>query len=334
MEISNTSLTNKEGTKDFTVSAVAVGFTLVITCISLLGNSAVIAITRMDNELRLQVSNLLIVNLAVTDLLTSLLVMIPSVTALFYERWILGDALCKLHCSFNYCFIIVSMLSLSLITIDRGVAMKNPLRYVQTMTNCRIGLMISYVWIHGLVFAIVPSLNDWVHFDYSEAVCTIKWEVDVGIITYVTAAFMCCFILPAGIIVFYNFSILRSALKLKHNVIQPKLLQSETSTIERMLGTRKISSSQGRRHSTGFINQKIVKSILVIILVFFVCMTPFCLTKLLKVLVGVHVVPPWLSLFSTAIQFTASATNPFIYAVFRRDFRDAFKRLIRRLFVF
>ncbi|XP_076318561.1 beta-3 adrenergic receptor-like [Tachypleus tridentatus] len=334
MEISNTSLTNEEGTNGFTFPAVAVGFTVVITCISLLGNSAVIAVARIDNELRLQVSNLLIVNLAATDLFTSLLVMIPSVTALVYDRWILGDALCKLHCSLNYCFIIVSMLTLSFITIDRGVAMKNPLRYVQTMTICRIGLMISYVWIHGLVFAVVPSLNDWVHYDNTEAVCTIKWKIDAGIIAYVTVAFTCCFFIPAGIIMFYNFTILRSALKLKHNIVQPKLLRSETSTIAKMLGSRKIPNSQGRRHSSGFINQKIFKSILVVVLVFFVCMTPFCVTKLLKVLVGVDVVPPWISLFSTVIQFTSSATNPFIYAVFRKDFRDAFRRLLRHLFVF
>ncbi|XP_022244479.1 octopamine receptor beta-1R-like [Limulus polyphemus] len=319
-----------EDDRDFASSVVAAAFTITITCLSLLGNITVIVVARTDSELKLHVSNLLIVNLAVTDLLTSLLVMIPSITTLIYDRWILGTALCKLHCTLNYCFIIVSMLSLSLITIDRAVAVKHPLRYAQIMTTCRIGFMIGYAWLQGLAFALIPSVYNWVHFDYWEAVCAIKWEVNLPIIAYVVIAFLCCFIIPAGIIVFYNTTILWSAQKMKHNTILPKLLQTKTAKgSERIRGA---SGSNDRCQSVGLARQKIARSIIVIIFVFLLCMTPFCLIKLLKVLLGAEAIPTWANLFSTIIQFTASATNPFIYAIFRRDFRYALKRLPRRLF--
>ncbi|XP_076313685.1 5-hydroxytryptamine receptor 4-like [Tachypleus tridentatus] len=319
-----------EGGRGFASSVAAATFTVTITCLSLLGNVAVIVAARTDNELRLHVSNLLIVNLAVTDLLTSLMVTIPSITTLVYDRWILGDALCKLHCILNYCFIIVSILSLSMITIDRAVAVKHPLRYVQIMTTCRIGFMIGYAWLQGLAFSIIPCVYNWIHFDYWEAVCAIKWEVNLAIIAYVIIAFLCCFIAPAGTIVFYNTTILRSAQKVKHSIILPKILQTETAKIpERIRGA---PGSNDRCQSVRLAHQKIVRSILVVTFVFFLCMTPFCLTKLLKVLLGAEALPKWTNLFSTIIQFTASATNPFIYAIFRRDFRYALKQLPRRLF--
>ena len=46
-----------------------------------------------------------------------------------------------------------------------------------------------------------------------------------------------------------------------------------------------------RRHNTAVKESTIVKSLLIVVLVFFICMTPFSVTKLLKVM-SVWLVPP------------------------------------------
>jgi len=66
-----------------------------------------------------------------------------------------------------------------------------------------------------------------------------------------------------------------------------------------------------------------------VILVSFICLfLPYILTRVLGV-AGLQIAQP-VKLVTSLISFLAYATNAFIYAIFNRDFRDAFRRILCR----
>ena len=83
------------------------------------------------------VSNLLItcINLCITDLLITLLVMTSSLGSLIDDKWLFGMIWCEFVSAINYCLIIVSMLTLCFISMDRYQAVLHPLQYHIRMTK-------------------------------------------------------------------------------------------------------------------------------------------------------------------------------------------------------
>ena len=73
-----------------------------------------------------------------------------------------------------------------------------------------------------------------------------------------------------------------------------------------------------------------MRSLLIVMLAYFVCLTPFSVTKLYKVIVSnPSELPGYASLLATFFQYLSSVVNPLIYGLFRRDFQKAFLYLLR-----
>ena len=225
---------------------------------------------------------------------------------------------CDLQCAANYCLIIVSMVTLSLISMDRYLAVLYPLRYSTWVTKKRVAVALCWPWLQGFAFAVSPAILKWVHYDYWEAVCAIDWHgAQEQAVYYVIVACILCFGVPGSIMLYCYFHIIREARKCQRHV-QPSVSSSSTSQSSQM--------SQNLKQAL-----KTITSLLVVVVVFFVCMTPFCITKLLKVVISNTIVPGYVNLASSYLEFLASVTNPLIYGVFRRDFRFAYRHLLWHL---
>jgi hypothetical protein len=75
-------------------------------------------------------------------------------------------------------------------------------------------------------------------------------------------------------------------------------------------------------------SHKALKGLLIVVVAYFICMTPFSVTKLIKVVVPREsVVPGYANIVATVFQYLASAVNPLIYGLFRQDFQQAFSYL-------
>ena len=282
----------------------------VIIFLSTFGNIAVILAISRTPKLREELSNILLVNLSLTDLLSALFVMPYTFIALVTDEWILGPEWCTAQCALNYVCIIVSMLTLAMISIDRHIAICYPLRYPAIMTSTLTYMMITYTWIQGFAFGAVPIICKWVVYDYWEIVCAIDWDSyrDHGGLTYVIVAFILCFLVPASVMTISYIKIYRAATGLQR---------------------RKSGRQQMRRNPQQERQQKkVIISLAVVVVMFFICTTPFCVTKVIKIFYSSDVVPVWLNFVATYVQYLASATNPFIYGIFRQDFRRAFARLL------
>ncbi|XP_034144771.1 trace amine-associated receptor 13c-like, partial [Esox lucius] len=91
-------------------------------------------------------TNLLILSLAVSDLLVGLIV-IPAMTVAIMEQcWVLGEYFCALHMFITLLSSSSSISNLVLISIDRYVAVCDPLIYHLKITTRRTFCSISIAW--------------------------------------------------------------------------------------------------------------------------------------------------------------------------------------------
>lgn len=307
--------------------------TIIICCCALFSNCVVIVTVRLDYNLREDKSNKFIINLAISDITAAVGVMLPSIVSVIMDRWPFGDVLCLINCSINYICIIVTMMTLAFISIDRYQAILHPLTYETIITIPIMYAMIASTWVQGLIFCLPPVLRKWIEYDYWEGVCAIDWfKPDTGIMFYVIFANLFCFILPACIMIFSYFGIMReitvfdtpqkSCCRRKRRGVS----DADIETQRRPSVTRHDDQAEASNH-------RVIKSLLVILAFFFITLTPFCITKLVKSVTGrLDLTDAHASYFSSILQFCSSASNPFFYGIFRHDIRDAFKRQFQRLF--
>uniref|UniRef100_A0A4W6DDS5 G-protein coupled receptors family 1 profile domain-containing protein n=1 Tax=Lates calcarifer TaxID=8187 RepID=A0A4W6DDS5_LATCA len=122
-------------------------------------------------------TNLLILSLAVSDLLVGLLLM--PVEILFTEAcWLLGDLMCAVYYVVVFIITSSSVGNMVLISIDRYLAICDPLRYTTRVTLDRTKICVCLCWIcSGLYNSLI--LKDFLrHPDsqnscYGECVCSV-----------------------------------------------------------------------------------------------------------------------------------------------------------------
>lgn len=277
----------------------------VVMVFSVCGNLAVIVAIFTSRILREELSNRLTINLAITDLSNGLVVIFSSLFSVIADSWRFGPVYCDLICAINYCLIITSMLTLCFISCDRFQAITYPLQYINRMKPIHIYLMISYAWFQGIVFSAVPSALGWVEYDYWEAICAIQWQKEQKqAVYYVVIAFILCFLLPGLILIFNYYLII-------------KQVRTKVSCPGSPISAKSYSTSS-----------KAIRSLLIVVIAYFVCMTPFSVTKLMKVTIAQEtVLNSHFNSIASIVAFISSAVNPLIYGIFRKDFRRAYKRI-------
>ncbi|XP_025264365.1 5-hydroxytryptamine receptor-like isoform X2 [Camponotus floridanus] len=134
-------------------------FTMLII-VTIVGNTLVIAAVITTRRLR-SVTNCFVSSLAAADLLVGLAVMPPAVLLqLTGGTWELGEILCDSWVSLDILLCTASILSLCAISIDRYLAVTQPLIYSRRRRSKRLaGVMIVAVWIMAGAITSPPLLG-------------------------------------------------------------------------------------------------------------------------------------------------------------------------------
>ncbi|XP_033112884.1 histamine H2 receptor-like [Anneissia japonica] len=126
---------------------------------------------------RLQIpSNYILVNLAIADIIVSILMLFICILQVFMYKFDTGKL-----CNIPFCIITiacsVSLLSLSMIAYDRYLALVKPLKYTQQLTSKRVAVYCLIMWLYSIVVAILPLLHSWpIETDYKH-ICN---YLDIG----------------------------------------------------------------------------------------------------------------------------------------------------------
>ncbi|CAJ0580669.1 unnamed protein product, partial [Mesorhabditis spiculigera] len=122
----------------------------IIFLLSVLGNCLVIVVISTQRAMR-SITNIYLMNLAVSDLLLSVVCMPPTLVITVMNCWMFGAIMCKLLAYLQPVVVTASAYTLAVIAIERYYAICRPLHSRIWQTRSHAYFMISLVWLISIV---------------------------------------------------------------------------------------------------------------------------------------------------------------------------------------
>ncbi|XP_071338739.1 trace amine-associated receptor 13c-like [Trachinotus anak] len=281
----------------------------VLSCITLLTvvlNLLVIISISHFRQL-LTTTNLLLLSLAVTDFLVGLLQM-PAEILLFRGCWILGDLICAVIYFLSFFTVSVSVGNMVLISVDRYMAICDPMFYSTKVTLKRVQLCVCLCWIFSAVhstwilrnFLKQPDMYKVCHGE-----CIVISSHAEGIVDLVVT-----FLGPILVIILLYMRVFVVA------VSQARAMRSHIATV-----TLQRSETIKAKRS----EMKAARTLGVVVVVFILCSCPYYCFAIAAVnnFVGASSVSieSWLLYFNSCL-------NPVIYVFFYPWFRKSIKNIV------
>lgn len=285
---------------------------IVICLMAFTGNTLVVIAIHYDQRLN-TITNMLIENLAFTDIFMATLHMPFWIVSLRYGRWVFGHVLCQLVGLTQLTFGISSLFTMTGIAFNRyfNIVKRNLyLKYFSTKKTTY--MLIAFSWL-GPIVATTPQLYGWGKIAYHPlfAVCTCVWDLpDVSFI--VTLCIVTIF-LAATMITWCYYTIYKTV----------------KASAQRMKGHAAKSNvkSNAAIKSSDKTENKVLKTSFVVVCVYMTCWTPLSVMGFIEVFGSSS--PRWAHLFAYYFVFGSSLTNPFIYGILNPQFQQTFKKMLR-----
>ncbi|NXF95511.1 OPRD protein, partial [Eubucco bourcierii] len=280
----------------------------VVCVVGLLGNVLVmygiVRYTKMKTA-----TNIYIFNLALADALATSTLPFQSAKYLM-ETWPFGELLCKVVLSIDYYNMFTSILTLTMMSVDRYVAVCHPVKALDFRTPAKAKVINVCIWVLSsligvpiMVMAVTKSKGKWLLGKDGVVLCTLQfpeppiyWDTVTKICVFIFA-----FMVPILVItICYGLMILR--------------LQS----------VRLLSGSKEKDRSL----RRITRMVLVVVAAFIVCWAPIHIFVIVWTLVDIDKKNPYVlaSLhFCIALGYTNSSLNPVLYAFLDENFKRCFR---------
>ncbi|XP_028656341.1 G-protein coupled receptor 83-like [Erpetoichthys calabaricus] len=292
-----------------TVKALLIVAYSFIIVISLFGNTLVCHVV-MKNKRMHSATSLFIVNLAIADILITLLNTPFTLVRFVNSTWVFGRAMCHVSRFVQYCSLHVSTLTLTAIALDRHQVILHPLK--PRMSLARGLIYIAVIWIMASCFSLPHAIYQKLFtFAYSKdkirSLCVpdfpepsdLYWKyIDL-------ATFILLYMLPL-LIISVTYALVAKRLWHRNAI-------GDVTTEQYFAHRRK--------------KKKTIKMLVVVVVVFAVCWFPLnCYVLLLSSQAIRSSNALYFSFHWTAMSSTCY--NPFIYCWLNENFRSELKYLL------
>lgn len=177
--------------------------------VGLVGNTCLVLVILRQKEMR-NVTNIFIANLSFSDILMCVICLPSTITYTLMDRWILGEALCKLSQYAQCMSITVSVYTLVLITLERHQLIIHPTGWKPVLGHSY--LAVGVTWIVAC-FISLPFLSFTILVNFKthnislpidilddHLICMEGWPSDENRLAYTTSLFVFQYCLPLALI--------------------------------------------------------------------------------------------------------------------------------------
>uniref|UniRef100_A0A096MGP8 G-protein coupled receptors family 1 profile domain-containing protein n=1 Tax=Poecilia formosa TaxID=48698 RepID=A0A096MGP8_POEFO len=249
-------------------------------------------------------TNVLLLSLAVSDFLVGLLMFFQII--LINGCWFLGDIICVLYQYLGFIVASTSVQNMVLISIDRYVAICDPLHYPTKVTLKRTQVSVSVCWTCSLVYSTVilkEDLQQPGRFNSCVGECTFE----IGLTGFIVDLLL-TFLLPVIVIIILYVTVFVVA------VSQIRAMRSHVAAVSHQRSGKPKKSEIKAARTLG-----------VVIVVFLLCLCPyFCVS----VLSPESIFSSLSGAYLLILYYVNSCLNPLIYALFYPWFRKSIKIIV------
>ena len=288
------------------------GTLIVLDVLALLGNIVVCISVYRNTRLR-TTTNLYIITLAVSDLLSAIFVMPLSIGVLISSRWPFGNTVCQMHAFSTLFLIYVSPVTMGFTALNRFVRIcKSDQQYRRFFSEKKSRGYLAAAWMTVAFYILSTRLSGLQEFRFvpGYAVCLNVHLSKVGSIIHYFIVVGLFFILPLAVTIFSYRKVLKKIRE--HNM-------GAVQTLHRQAGNAAISSHEIR----------ISKSLFLVVLAFVLYWSPLWVVRLLSRFRIVTNMPRSVVLLGSFCGYLSNTINPFIYAGMNPMFRREFKKILR-----
>jgi len=169
MQITSTMVANETTLPNIIVKTFFVSLIMVL---SITGNLSVLYVVIKNKKLH-TAPNYFVCNLALADILYSMIGGTSIVITTVNKRWVLGEFVCDLTGLTNTVFLTSSIWTLIAISVNRYLAIKKPFQINSIYTTKRTFYLILSIWIGALLLSF-PPLIGWSEFTSGLNYCTVN----------------------------------------------------------------------------------------------------------------------------------------------------------------
>nr|XP_002714786.1 trace amine-associated receptor 6-like [Oryctolagus cuniculus] len=260
-------------------------------------------------------TNFLIASLAGADFLVGATVMPFSMVRSVESCWYFGRSFCTLHTCCDVAFCYSSLFHLCFISIDRYIAVTDPLVYPTKFTMSVSGICIGISWILPLVYSgavFYTGAHDDGLEDLSSAINCVGGCQPVINQLWSLTYFLLFFTPTSTMIVLYSNIFLVAKQ-------QAKKIENSSSQAQLISGAYKVRVAKRER--------KAAKTLGITVVAFLVSWLPYIIDLLVDSFWG-FITPSYVYEIFCWFGYYSSALNPLIYALFYPWFRRAIKLII------
>ena len=293
------------------VTVLEASFLIVLNVASLLGNALVCISVYRNTRLR-TTTNVYIVALAISDLLSAIFVMPLAAGVLISGRWPFGEALCQMHAFFSLFVVYISPVTMGFTAANRYVRIcKSEQQYQRFFSKWKARIALASTWAFVASYICLMRLAglQGFYFHPGYAACLNEHLNKSARIIHYFVVIGLFFVLPLAITIFSYRKVLRKIQE--HNMVSVGALQPQD---------RETTVS---RHEI-----RLSRSLFAVVFAFILCWIPSWIITILTRFNIISMMPRNVQLLCAFLLNLSNTINPFIYAGMNPLFRREFRRII------
>ncbi|XP_029562119.1 somatostatin receptor type 5 [Salmo trutta] len=287
--------------EDLDVFSVTMAVLYLAVCIVGLGGNTLVIVAILKLDKMASATTVYIFNLALADGL--FMVGLPFIAIQnFQNHWAFGDLACKLVMVLDGINQFTSVFCLTVMSIDRYMALVDPLRFARWRTPKRAKIVSGFLWL----FSLLPVLPMTIHFSARDGLCNLDPQVasDSWWLAFITYTFVLGFALPF-LVMIVSYTALVVTLRTHHHQ----------------------ASSPGQESPR--LETQVTKMVVAVVLAFAVCWLPFYAFNFCS-LYHTDLVLTFARCFEFVVllSYSWSCANPILYACLSETFGRHFLTLL------